>query len=112
METGSARIGCHTYGLHVPGGVLGVSANELRDDLHRFQKTMQTELGKTTDILAWPYGIHDQRSTAIAKEAGFKYILTSEPGYLWTQSRFTAIPRLNIYGQTGLADFKKTVSAA
>lgn len=110
-KSGVVDLGCHTYNLHAYGhrGVLGVPEKVLRKDLLLFQDTLKKEMGKTTEILAWPYGLYSKKSIEIAKDVGFKYILTSNEGYLGHRSNFHEIPRLNINNKLDIASFRDYV---
>ncbi len=109
INSGLIELGCHTFNLHIKGGVTTFSDKELRNDLTFFQETIEKEIGKNTEILAWPYGIYNERSIKIAKEAGFKYILTSKEGYLVKESKFHEIPRLNINNKIDLISFQQYI---
>lgn len=108
-KSGLVDLGCHTYNLHLyrHRGVLGVPDEVLRKDLLWFQETLKHEIGKTTEILAWPYGLYSQKSIKIARGVGFKYILTSNEGYLDVRGDFHEIPRLNITDKLDLTSFRQ-----
>jgi peptidoglycan/xylan/chitin deacetylase (PgdA/CDA1 family) len=110
--SGHVELGCHTYGLHVyrsGSGILGFSQKEVEDDLRLFQEVAKIEIGSATKILAWPYGIYDEKSINIAKRAGYEYILTSHEGYLQKDSNLLRIPRLNINNTHDLASFQQYI---
>jgi peptidoglycan/xylan/chitin deacetylase (PgdA/CDA1 family) len=110
--SGHVELGCHTYGLHVYNsglGILAFSPQELEDDLRLFRDLAKRELGSDTKILAWPYGIYNQRSIAIAKRAGYEYILTSHEGFLQKDSNLLRIPRLNMNNTHDLASFQQYI---
>jgi peptidoglycan/xylan/chitin deacetylase (PgdA/CDA1 family) len=111
IESGVVDLGCYSYSLHVPGGVLQVSEKILKDDLRLFTEILEKETERNTDILAWPLGIYDRKRMRIAKEAGFKYLLTSREGYLSTDASLSEIPRLNINNRVEFASFKRLVGA-
>ncbi len=107
LKSGWVDLGCHTYHLHLRGGVLSVSEDRLREDLERFQEEVQKEIGRKLEILSWPFGLFDERRIRIAKELGFRYFLTSTEGFFRKGSGIEAIPRLNINGRLDLLSFKR-----
>lgn len=109
--SGLVALGCHTLNLHLRGGVVRFSAETLVNDLRSFNETLSRETGRPTDIIAWPYGIYGPDSVRAAREAGFKYILTSNEGYLM-DGEFDEVPRLNISGGLDLVSFQQYIGGA
>jgi peptidoglycan/xylan/chitin deacetylase (PgdA/CDA1 family) len=112
IKSGLVELGCHTYALHIYKsglGILGFSREEMEADLRLFQDAAKKETGQDTKILAWPYGIYDEKSVHTAQEAGFKYILTSQEGYLNIDSDPLKIPRLPINNRHPLASFREYI---
>ena len=111
VDSGIADLGCHTYKLHIFNhrGAEGVSKETLREDLHLFQKTMMREIGKLSEILAWPYGFYDHSTMVVAAREGFKYMLTSKRGFLDPTGTLNEIPRRNIGGDTDFSTFKSLI---
>lgn len=108
-ESGLVDLGCHTYDLHSHRGVLSSSKDALEKDLFHFQNIMSKELGAKTDILAWPYGMYDDKSKNVAIEAGLKYILTSDEGHFKEDGDITKIPRLNITNKLDMLSFQQYI---
>jgi peptidoglycan/xylan/chitin deacetylase (PgdA/CDA1 family) len=115
MKSGIVEIGCHSYGLHHWYGnktramALTEFNQRLGQDLVVFQKVMIRELGRPATILAWPYDLHDTKSIAIARQAGFSFILRSEnERYAMGSGRYD-IPRLTIDRTADLQQFRKLV---
>ncbi len=111
MESGLVELGCHSYALHVPRGVLSASYQAIEKDLTLFQKQYIKELGKRCTIIAWPYGIYDEKCIEIAREAGFAYFLTSNEGYIGKESVVRELPRLNINSRLDLISFQQYIGA-
>ncbi len=111
MESGLVELGCHSYALHVPRGVLSVSYPAIEKDLEQFQDRYTKELGKRCTIIAWPYGIYDEKCIEIARKAGFVYFLTSKEGYIGRGSVVSELPRLNINGRLDLISFQQYIGA-
>ncbi len=106
LKSGLVDLGCHTYHLHFKSGVLSFSEDTLRRDLKLFQEEAQHRIGRTLEILSWPYGIFNDRSIRIAKGLGFKYFLTSKEGFFKRASGIETIPRLNINYRLDLISFR------
>jgi len=116
MQSGLVDIGCHTYGLHVWGGwstpatAITPFNERLKKDLAAFQEQCNKELGRPANILAWPYGMYDGRSIEIAQREGFRYILTSNRGYLEKNGDRSAIPRRSVNHDVNLASFRAYIT--
>jgi len=112
MQSGLVEIGCHTYNLHdrdahaSPAASLAGFNEKLEQDLLRFQRVYARELGKNADILAWPYGLYDQKSVELAKKAGFKYLLSSEGRHVKYDADLSDMPRLTVDNTLDLAKFR------
>jgi peptidoglycan/xylan/chitin deacetylase (PgdA/CDA1 family) len=112
LKSGLVDIGCHADELHVWGGwstpssYIATFNEKLGKDLSTFQERYQKELGRRATILAWPYGMYDRTSTEIATQEGFKYILTSNRGYLDKGGDRSNIPRRSINRDVDMASFR------
>lgn len=111
MESGLVELGCHSYALHAPRGVLSVSYRAIEKDLTLFQERYTKELGKRCMVIAWPYGIYDTKCIEIARKAGFVYFLTSNEGYIEKGSVVSELPRLNISARLDLISFQQYIGA-
>lgn len=107
-ESGTAEFGCHTYDLHSRGRLAARSKEALREDLARFQEEFRRQMGRSTDILAWPFGVYDRESVEVAREAGFRYLLTSEEGRFEPGS-LESIPRINISNRLDMISFQQYI---
>lgn len=116
LQSGLVDIGCHTHGLHVWGGWSSPTTaitpfNErLKKDLATFQEKCGKELGRSVNILAWPYGMYDKRSIKIAQGEGFRYILTSNRGYLEKNGDRSAIHRRSVNYDVNLDSFRAYIT--
>jgi peptidoglycan/xylan/chitin deacetylase (PgdA/CDA1 family) len=114
-ESGLVDIGCHTYALHVwgdwssPERAMFAFNRKLGKDLGLFQERCRRELGRSASVLAWPYGKYDRTSIEIAKQEGFRYILTSNRGYLEKSGDRGEIPRWPMNHDTDLRVFRRYV---
>jgi peptidoglycan/xylan/chitin deacetylase (PgdA/CDA1 family) len=108
LRSGRVDIGCHSYGLHAAArkGALGVSAGTLRQDLRTFRDVLRRETGESTEILAWPYGLYDAQRIAIAREEGFRFLLTSREASFRGTGDVAEIPRRNIDNLYDITSFR------
>jgi peptidoglycan/xylan/chitin deacetylase (PgdA/CDA1 family) len=110
--SGLVEVGCHSHDLHRrQAGLSKRSAvkalnEKLDQDLARFQRDYTAEMGTGADILAWPFGLYDDASVAIAQRAGFRHILTSDPGYFVSGGGLLRIPRLVVTNSMDLRAFR------
>jgi peptidoglycan/xylan/chitin deacetylase (PgdA/CDA1 family) len=113
LQSGRVDIGCHSYGLHSAAnkGVLGVSGETFRQDLRTFREVLRRETGKSTDILAWPYGLYDTKRVSIAREEGFRYLLTSREASFLVSGDVAEIPRRNIDNLYDITSFRMAVDS-
>lgn len=110
MKSNLVEIGCHTFNLHSPL-IYEYSSDEIRKDLIKFKKTLNRELGKDTQVLSFPFSKYDSRLIYIARSLGFKYLLTSEEGYLRDFETLSYIPRIHVNSKLDLDLFLKYLGA-
>jgi peptidoglycan/xylan/chitin deacetylase (PgdA/CDA1 family) len=115
VKSGIVEIGCHTNALHVWGGgpspAITISAfnEKLGKDLAAFQDRYRRELGLSASVLAWPYGRYDRTGIEIAKKEGFRFLLTSNRGYLERGGDHSAVPRWPVNHDADLPAFQKYI---
>jgi peptidoglycan/xylan/chitin deacetylase (PgdA/CDA1 family) len=109
--SGLVSLGSHTDRLHVFShqGAAGVSDDLLLEDLQRLQKIFVREMGAPSEIIAWPYGLYNAKSIAIARKAGFRYIQTSKSGFYQQADNYTEISRINISENDQLFTFQSKI---
>ncbi|MHB8882151.1 MAG: polysaccharide deacetylase family protein [Thermodesulfovibrionales bacterium] len=59
---------------------------------------LEKELGKTIDMMAWPFGIYDEELIRLAGEAGYKAAFTMERRNAGPHEKSMALPRYLITG--------------
>lgn len=115
VRSGIVDIGCHTNALHVwgkgasPSLTLAAFNEKLGKDLAAFQERCHRELGFPATVLAWPYGRYDRTSIEIAKQAGFRYILTSNRGYIERGGDRSAVHRWSVNHDADLPAFRNYI---
>ncbi len=75
--------------------------NRVYEDLFCAKKTLEKSLHKNVNVLSPPYGAQNSFVEAIAGKAGYKYLVTTEPGVVDKKSKPTALKRINA-GQAGI----------
>jgi peptidoglycan/xylan/chitin deacetylase (PgdA/CDA1 family)/SAM-dependent methyltransferase len=86
-------IGAHTVEhLFLPAQPDDVLTRELTDS----QAVLERVTGRRIDSLAYPYGAADQRTIAIAREAGFRLAVTCEDGPITPSDDRLALPRVAV----------------
>jgi len=112
LKTGLVEFGCHTYDLHDLFLLHGqeVSSDTVVADLQRFQKRYTQELGRSAEVLAWPYGIYNAMMIKQGKKTGFKYMLTtSRASFSSDRNSLFEIPRMNIGNTMSMRLFKEAI---
>jgi peptidoglycan/xylan/chitin deacetylase (PgdA/CDA1 family) len=115
LKSGIVEIGCHTNALHVwgrgasPTLTLAAFNEKLGMDLAAFQDRYRREMGRPASVLAWPYGRYDSTSIDIAKQEGFRYLLTSNRGYFEKGGDRAEIPRWPVNHDADLPAFRRHI---
>jgi len=107
VRSGVVDIGCHTFNLHSFMRVQSIGEEELAADLTLFQETLEKELGKRSELLAWPFGFYRKEWIPVARKAGFRYLFTSNEDVLGGSGETTEIPRLAINSKLDLVSFQQ-----
>lgn len=107
VKSGVVDLACHTYNLHSFLKVRGIGEAELSADLTLFQETLEREVGRRSELLAWPFGFYRKEWIPVARRAGFNYLFTSHEDVLGGGSDTTEIPRLAINSKLDLVSFQQ-----
>ena len=104
-DSGFWYFGSHSHDLHTEsvriynafgGGKVNPLLEELRADLKTSSKCLEKITNVPTEIIAWPYGNHNEEYSVIAKAVGYKMHFTSLSGYNETKSSPYFIKRIPI----------------
>ncbi len=87
-KDGLVGVGSHT-GSHPH--LTRLSDEELRHELQGSKAAIEDELQRPCELLAYPYGEHDERVRAAVREAGYSAAFAA-PGKSWQLDRFQ-VPR-------------------
>jgi peptidoglycan/xylan/chitin deacetylase (PgdA/CDA1 family) len=89
-------IGSHTMSH---ASLPGLDADALRHELHDSRTRLEDLAQQPVDLLAYPYGHHDQRVRAEARASGFRAACTFLNGRFTNRVDPYRIPRLTMNGQ-------------
>lgn len=104
-DSGFWYFGSHSHNLHTEslriynafgGGKINPVLEELRADLVTSSKCLEKILGIPIEIIAWPYGKHNNEYSLIARAVGYKMHFTSLYGYNEPGSNPYSIKRIPI----------------
>ncbi|WP_286723572.1 polysaccharide deacetylase family protein, partial [Pelotomaculum sp. PtaB.Bin117] len=84
-------------------------AGKLYNDFLQARTTIEKNLNKQVDTLAWPFGAYNQTSLRIARQAGFKYFATMKRGMNERGDSVQVIRRISEDDNIRLEQFAKFV---
>lgn len=88
------------------GKTPGKSMEDVRAELVDSKRTLEAQLGRRVDYLAWPRGLFNDAMISVAKENGYKGLLTTDDGWFNTSgSDEFRIARTTINGRCELHHF-------
>lgn len=89
-------VGSHT---HTHPHLVDSSAQEIRDEFSRSKEILEKNLGVKVKWFAYPFGDYDDTIRTLGINAGYKLLLTSDPGSVGPDTRPDLVPRQAIVGQ-------------
>ena len=96
-------MGCHS---HSHPRLITMAAGEMEQETAGARRILEEHLGHPVRYFAYPFGQYDDRVRSAAKKAGFRLMLTSDPGSVGRGAEFDRIPRQAIVGaDMSLDDF-------
>jgi peptidoglycan/xylan/chitin deacetylase (PgdA/CDA1 family) len=97
-------FGCGGHGLtHQPLGEL--PPDTCRWELVESKRLLESELGRSVDYLAYPYGSYTPEVRLIAAEAGYRLACAVRRGLSPSDDDPLALRRVTVSGEESLADF-------
>lgn len=96
-------IGSHT--LSHPN-LTRMTDDELGLELGESRRKIESKLGVDPDVVSYPYGMHDERVHAAARDAGYQVGLTLDAELARPGQDLLATPRLNVPATIGLEAFE------
>jgi len=64
----------------IGGGVAGRGLRDVRHEVEDPKRILEGRLGRPVTVFAWPMGWYNDALLAVAREAGYRATLTTEPG--------------------------------
>lgn len=95
IETMGGTAGCHTRSHP---RLINLKPADMAREVKGAKETMERNLGHAVPYFAYPFGQYDDTVRAVAKDAGFRLMLTSDPGSVGEGVEFDRIPRQAIVG--------------
>ncbi len=103
LESWGGGVGCHTYSHP---RLINLPEKSIEQEIMGPKHSMEENLGHKVKYFAYPYGLYDDTVRAVAKRAGFRLMLTSDPGSVGTGIEFDRVPRQAVVGaEMSLHDF-------
>ena len=105
MESLGGEAGCHTQ---THPRLINLEGKQVGQEIMGSKATMEKNLGHKVKYFAYPYGLYDDAVRVVAKRAGFRLMLSSDPGSVGAGTEFDRIPRQAVVGaEMSLDDFVK-----
>jgi peptidoglycan/xylan/chitin deacetylase (PgdA/CDA1 family) len=89
------------------GKVPGRGPADVRAELVDSKRTLEKRLGRAVDYVAWPVGWFNEAMVRLAREAGYKAVLTAEDGWNSPGDDVFRIKRVFVDGACTAADFRR-----
>jgi len=103
MEAFGGEAGCHT---HTHPRLINLKPEQVQREIMGSKEIMERNLGHAVRFFAYPYGQYDETVRSAAKRAGFRLMLSSDPGSVGAGADSDRIPRQAVVGaQMSLEDF-------
>ena len=103
VQARGGTIGCHT---HTHPRLITMTAEEVKRETLGSKDVLEKNLGHPVRYFAYPFGQYDERVRSVVKKAGFRLMLSSDPGSVGQGAEFDRIPRQAIVGsEMNLKDF-------
>ncbi len=97
-------VSFEAHSIHHPS-LPGLSDAELNSELLESKKTLEAELGKPVNFMAYPYGSSDGRVQQAAKGAGFLGSTGTWSGRVETEGNIYNMPRTKVDGSWKIEQF-------
>ena len=96
-RTELVRIGSHT---HRHAALSSESDRDIRQELDDARAVLWQRAGAVSEVLAYPNGMYNRRVQDLIRSMGFKYALSTIPGFFNRESNPLAIPRIAVDNTT------------
>lgn len=95
LESWGGEVGCHS---HTHPRLINSREQEMEQEIRGSKEFMERNLGRKVKYFAYPFGQYDGKVRASARRAGFRLMLTSDPGSVGPLAEYDRIPRQAIVG--------------
>jgi len=99
-------IGSHTC-THARLSEISSNTEQLDEELHESRRELEQMLDQEVNHFAYPYGLHDERTMAAVKKAGYKTACSTRSGFNREDIDPLLLRRLEIYGADNLWHFRQ-----
>lgn len=100
----------HTNYMHAAGpNGQGFMVNFTPEEIAADMEASAAQLGGVKEVMAYPFGHHDERSKKGLRQAGFELARTIEQGYVKVGTDKLALPCIRINFGMGVADLKDLI---
>jgi len=96
MAEGGMSIQSHSYSHRY---LTALTPHELREELTRSKSAIEQAVGQPVTLLAPPGGRMPRKLGEIAREIGYRWILSSRPGQIHAGARGPILPRMAVTAQ-------------
>ncbi len=105
MRSFGGTVGCHT---HTHPRMITMTGQEMEKETTGSRQILEKNLGHPVRYFAYPFGQYDEQVRFVARKAGFRLMLSSDPGSVGKGAEFDRIPRQAIVGaEMSLEDFAR-----
>jgi peptidoglycan/xylan/chitin deacetylase (PgdA/CDA1 family) len=103
LESRGGTVGCHT---DTHPRLINMAVKDMARETIGSKQILEKNLGHPVHYFAYPFGQYDERVRLVAKKAGFRLMLSSDPGSVGPGTEVDRIPRQAIVGaEMSLKDF-------
>ena len=89
-----------------------VTTTELRAELTQSREAIQTQLGRAPLVLAYPFGLYDQRVIDATRAAGYLMAVTTHQSRTLTPGSAYSWPRVHVGGMESMKGFEAGLGVA
>lgn len=106
------KSGLMTFQAHtvVHANLPSISETEMLNQMVESKKTLETQLGKPVNFMAYPYGISNANTWQAAKQVGYFGAAGTWGGNIESEGNLFDMPRIRISGGISLENFQRLIS--
>lgn len=118
MDTGLLRTVAGQPGITIGSHTIShprltrLADDEARTELGQSKETLERELGHPVTLFAFPHGMCDERTIAIARQVGYRRVFTVEPELSWKSGDRFVTGRIQVEPDDWPLEFRLKASGA